>query len=62
MKYMDGNRTLNEIVDLIVHDLEHQGLNILGPQGIGSYAMFRKQELMAAFNRLGRIRYRFPSE
>ncbi|QZE14445.1 ABC-ATPase domain-containing protein [Halosquirtibacter laminarini] len=62
LKYLDGKRSLNQIADLIITDLETKGLNILGPQGIGSYAMFRKQELMAAFNRLKGIKYTYDSE
>jgi len=51
-KYMDGQRSLNEILDRIFHDISEKGLNIVGNSRSGNYAMFRRFELAAALNRL----------
>jgi len=49
---MDGSSTLREITDKVMEDIERKGLEILSPWSAGDYAMFRKQELAAAINRL----------
>ncbi len=49
---MDGNRTLRQVLDAVMHDLEEKGLDILHPGLQGDYAMFRKLELAAAVNRM----------
>jgi methyltransferase-like protein len=51
-KYMDGEKTIPEILDLIFDDIEEKGLNVIGHQTNENYAMFRKFELAAALNRL----------
>jgi predicted ABC-class ATPase len=51
-KYMDGQRTLEEILELIFDDIREAGLNVVGHSKDGNYAMFRKFELAAALNRL----------
>src|SRR4028118_1738590 len=50
--YMDGKRTLSEIIDLVMADIDAQGMNILSPFPEGDFAMFRRFELAAVINRL----------
>ena len=51
-KYIDGNRTLAEIIQLVIADMETKGLDILTPFPQCDLASFRQFELAAAFNRL----------
>src|SRR4028119_905357 len=51
-QYMDGKRSLSEIIDLVMADIEAQGMDILSPFPEGDFAMFRRFELAAAINRL----------
>ncbi|MEG4984386.1 ABC-ATPase domain-containing protein [Microcoleus sp. BR0-C5] len=51
-QYMDGKRTFAEIIDLVMADIEAQGMDILSPFPEGDFAMFRRFELAAAINRL----------
>ncbi|MEG4074894.1 ABC-ATPase domain-containing protein [Microcoleus sp. Pol14C2] len=51
-QYMDGKRTLSEIIDFVMADIEAQGMDILSPFPEGDFAMFRRFELAAAINRL----------
>ncbi|MEG4105358.1 ABC-ATPase domain-containing protein [Microcoleus sp. S13_C5] len=51
-QYMDGERTLSEIIDLVMADIDAQGMDILSPFPEGDFAMFRRFELAAAINRL----------
>ncbi|MCX6354678.1 MAG: ABC-ATPase domain-containing protein [Candidatus Aureabacteria bacterium] len=51
-KYMDGKRTLAEILSLVEKDLEEKGMDILSPYLRGDYAMPRMLEVAAALNRL----------
>jgi predicted ABC-class ATPase len=51
-QYMDGYRTLAEILDAVMGDIESRGLEILVPFPEGDLAMFRRFELAAAINRL----------
>jgi predicted ABC-class ATPase len=55
-RYMDGNRTLPEILDLVMKDIEHSGLDVIDPRRMGDYALFRRLELAAALNRLPTLR------
>lgn len=50
--YMNGERTLSEVIALVMRDLEDGGLDILGPGLAGDYAAFRNLELAFAINRL----------
>ncbi|MEE8472640.1 MAG: ATPase, partial [Dehalococcoidia bacterium] len=50
--YMDGERTLGQIVDALLKDLGDGGLDGLGPGPVGDRAAFRGLELAAAINRL----------
>jgi predicted ABC-class ATPase len=51
-KYMDGTRSIHEILDLIFQDIEEKGLTVIGNPKSGNYAWFRRFELAAALNRL----------
>jgi predicted ABC-class ATPase len=51
-QYMDGKRTLSEIIDLVMADIDAQGMDILSPFPEGDFAMFRRFELAAVINRL----------
>ncbi len=55
-RYMDGRRTLPEILDLVMADIERSGLDVIDPRKMGDYAMFRRFELAAALNRLPTLR------
>lgn len=51
-RYMDERRTLREILDLVMADIDRDGLDVLSAAPKGNYALFRKYELAAALNRL----------
>ncbi len=51
-RYMDGRRTVAEILDLVMRDIEREGLDVLDHRLMGHYVIFRPQELAAALNRL----------
>jgi len=51
-KYMDGNRSIHEILNLIDQDIEEKGLTAIGNPKSGNYAWFRRFELACALNRL----------
>ncbi|MFZ5643310.1 MAG: ABC-ATPase domain-containing protein [Bacillota bacterium] len=59
-RYIDGKRTLTQIVDMVISDIEKEGLDIISPfaRGLhpGDYAVPRKNEIAAAFNRLRSFR------
>jgi len=49
---MNGERTMNRIIQDIISDIEERGLDVLSSRPIGDYARFRPQELACAINRL----------
>jgi predicted ABC-class ATPase len=51
-QYMDGKRTLSEIINLVIADIDAQGMDILSPFPEGDFAMFRRFEFAAVINRL----------
>ncbi len=51
-RYMDGKRTLGEIVDAVLKDIASGGLDVLSRRPAGDHAEFRGLELSAAINRL----------
>ncbi len=55
-KYMDGRRTVREILDAVERDIAEHGLDVLDPRPMGDYAYFRRFELAAALNRLRTLR------
>lgn len=52
LRYMDGKRTLQEVVELVFRDIQKKGLDVLSPRPVGDYAAFQKLDLAAAINRL----------
>lgn len=56
MRYMDGKRTLEEVVSLVVSEIQRKGLDLLSAFPRGDYALFRSFELAAAINRLWTVR------
>ena len=55
-KYMDGKRTLKQVIDLVMADLEENGLDILSEKISGHFAQFRSFELAFALNRMRSFR------
>ena len=55
-RYIDGRRTLSQILDLVMADIDRAGLDVLEPRRTGALARFRRHELAAAFNRLRSLR------
>jgi len=56
--YMDGQRTLPEILKRVMADIESKGLDILSPLPPGDLVLFRRFELAAALNRLRSLKVR----
>ncbi|MFZ5651820.1 MAG: ABC-ATPase domain-containing protein [Bacillota bacterium] len=58
-RYADGKKSLAEIVDSVLSDIDRDGLDVVSPFGKGQhpgdFAIPRKNEIMAAFNRLRSI-------
>jgi len=51
-QYLDGKRTLAEILDLVLADINENGFDVLTPSPQHDLAYFRRFELAAALNRL----------
>jgi predicted ABC-class ATPase len=51
-RYMNGQRTLKEVIDCILSDIDKSGLDVLSKEPLGDYAVFRGYELASAINRL----------
>ncbi|MFO7558050.1 MAG: ABC-ATPase domain-containing protein [Desulfobacterales bacterium] len=51
-RYMDGKRTLREVLEKVMNDLAKKSLDILPPWLTGDLAAFRIFELAAAINRM----------
>jgi len=51
-RYVDGGRTILDVVDRVTKDMTERSLNILDRRRLGAYAMPRSVELAAAVNRL----------
>jgi len=59
--FIDGRRTLREIIEMVLEQIEKHGLDVLSPyrgQHPGEYALPRKYEIAAAFNRLRSLHIR----
>jgi predicted ABC-class ATPase len=54
--YMGGGRTLPEILDAVLADVDRDGLDVLDHRSVGDLARFRRFELAAALNRLRTLR------
>jgi predicted ABC-class ATPase len=52
VNYMDGARSLKEVIDMVMKDLEESGVESLAPYLTGDLARFRSYELAAAINRM----------
>ncbi len=52
VRYMDGKRTLKEVVDRVIKDIDDNSLDILTPYVTGDITRFRHFELTAAINRM----------
>ncbi len=50
--YMDGSRPLAEVLELVLADIDRDGLDVLDSRRTGDLAHFRRHELAAALNRL----------
>jgi len=57
-QYINGRRTLPEILNGVMADLESQGLDILSNLPEGDLVLFRRFELAAALNRLRTLKVR----
>lgn len=55
-RYIDGKRTVREILDLVMAYLEREGLDLLELRLTGEFALFRRHELAGALNRLRSLR------
>ena len=55
-RYMDGRRTLPEILDAVMADVDQGGLDVLDRRPVGDLARFRRYEMAAALNRLRTLR------
>jgi predicted ABC-class ATPase len=51
-QYINGRRTLPEILDRVLTDLDSEGLDVLSTLPEGDLVLFRRFELAAALNRL----------
>jgi predicted ABC-class ATPase len=57
-EYMDGARSMAEILDLVEARIISQGLDVLDPRKAGDLAAFRPFELAAALNRVRTLKVR----
>jgi predicted ABC-class ATPase len=57
-RYMNGQRSLREILDRVMADIDDQGLDVLTRFPEGNLARFRSLELAAALNRLRSLQVR----
>ena len=60
IRYMEGEPTLRDIVENVTADTAENGLSVLSPYPVGTYAAFRGLELAAAINRLRTLSVRQP--
>jgi len=59
--YFDGRRTLNQVLEAILRDIEKKGLDVISPFGrepVGDHALPRKFEIAAAINRMRTLKVR----
>ena len=61
-RFMDGRRTLREVIEQVMAQLAEGGLDRLSPFPRGDHAMFRGLELAAAVNRLRTLEVRSPGQ
>jgi len=58
VRYMDGRRTMREVIHEVMSDIENRGLDALSSTPNGHYAEFRGIDLAFAINRLRSLRVR----
>jgi predicted ABC-class ATPase len=51
-RFMDGRRSVSEILSLVAREIDEEGLDQLDDRRVGDLAQFRPMELAAALNRL----------
>jgi predicted ABC-class ATPase len=51
-RFMDGRRTIAQILDLLDAEFDREGLDVLSSRKLGTYARPRRQEVACALNRL----------
>jgi len=61
-QYMDGQRTVDQIIDAVLADVDAGGLDVLTPYPVADGARFRRLELAAALNRLRTLQVRAAAE
>jgi predicted ABC-class ATPase len=59
-KWMDGQRSIKEILDAVESDVARSGLDVLSRYPVGDLAALRSLELAAALNRLRSLRVKRP--
>lgn len=59
-RYVDGRRSLTDILDRLLADIEDGGLDVLTSRPSGDLAGFRRHELAATLNRLRTLQVRPP--
>jgi predicted ABC-class ATPase len=57
-QYMNGQRTLNEVVSRVLDDVRTKGLDVLLTYPVGNLAQFRALELAGAINRMRSLEVR----
>ena len=57
-RYLDGHRTVAEVLDRVAADVAANGLDLLSAHPVGDHALFRRYELAAALNRLRTLEVR----
>ncbi|HMA68011.1 MAG TPA: P-loop domain-containing protein, partial [Desulfosalsimonadaceae bacterium] len=58
VRYMDGSRSLREVVEQVAADIEKGGLDVLTPYIMGENAGFRPLDLAGAINRMRSLQVR----
>ncbi len=53
--YMDGKRSISEILDLVMSDIRQKSLDVISEIPAGNLAEFRRFEMAAAINRLRKL-------
>lgn len=62
IQYMDGRRTLKQVIDQVMHAIDTHSLDVLSPYITGDIARFRGLELAAAINRMRTVQMKQKGE
>jgi predicted ABC-class ATPase len=57
-QYMNGKRSLRDVVTQVIADVERKGLDVLAPHKVGNLARFRAIDLAGAINRMRTLEVR----